>query len=133
MVILAIGLGLSASFWGRFRFPLRPGSRLDHKLGQINLISITIQGLVIPAMTFTNGTAGIPVLGFAAGGLLLASVPLYFVKKKDPLLAGVQWQGQHVDEESTQRLTSRWPRSAACTAGYMCLSAYVLSLGLVPR
>lgn len=133
VVIMAIELGLSGSFWGRFRFPLRRGSRLDHILGQINLVSITIQGLVIPVLTFTNGTAGIPVLGFAAGGLLLASVPLYFIKKKDPLLAGVQWQGQHVDEESTLRLTSRWPRSAACTAGYLCLAAYVLSLGLLPR
>ena len=79
------------------------------------------------------GRAGISVLGFAAGGFLLASVPLYFIKKKNALLSGVQWQGRHVDEESTLRLTSRWPRSAACTAGYVCLFAYVLSLGLVPR
>ena len=132
VVILAIGLGLSGSFWSRFRLPMHRGSRLDDILGQINLVSITIQGFVIPALTFTNGRAGIPVLGFAAGGLLLASVPLYFIKKKNPLLAGVQWQGRHVDEESNLRLTSRWPRSAACTAGYVCLSAYFLSWGLCP-
>lgn len=77
--------------------------------------------------------AGIPALAFAAGGLLIASIPLYFAKKKDPRLAGDLGDGKHVDQESALRLTSTWPHSVVYTFGYVSLFAYLLSLGLMPR
>lgn len=134
VVIFGIFLGLSAGYWGRYRFPaLRRGSRLDERLGQLNLICVAAQGLVAFALVFSTNMAGIPAFAFAAGGLLIASIPLYFTKKKDPRLAGALGRGSHVDQESALRLTSTWPHSLVYTVGYVSLFAYLLSLGLMPR
>jgi hypothetical protein len=106
------------------------GSRLDVRLGQLNLICNAGQGLVAVALALSTNMAGIPALAFAASGLLLVSVPLYFVKKKDPRLIGVHREGSHVDEESIHRRTSRWPYTVVYTVGYIALFAYIMSIGL---
>lgn len=134
VVIFGVLLGLSAGYWGRYRFPVvRRGSRLDERLGQLNMVCIAVQGLVAVALAFSTNMAGIAVLAFAAGGLLLASAPLYLTKKKNPRLAGAHGEGSHVDEESTLRLTSRWPYTVVYTVGYVTLFAYILSIGLTSR
>jgi hypothetical protein len=47
VVVFGVLLGLSAGYWGRYRFPVvRRGSRLDVRLGQLNLICNAGQGLV---------------------------------------------------------------------------------------
>ncbi|GAB2730108.1 hypothetical protein GCM10027038_30520 [Arthrobacter bambusae] len=134
VVIFGVLLGLSAGYWGRYRFPIvRRGSRLDERLGQLNLVCIASQGLVAVALAFSTNMAGIPALAFAASGLLLGSVPLYFAKRKDPRLAGGHGEGNHVNEERTLSLTSRWPHSVVYTVGYVSLFAYIVSLGLTSR
>jgi hypothetical protein len=131
IVIFGVLLGLSAGYWGRYRFPvMREGSRLDVRLGQLNLICNAGQGLVAVALALSTNMAGIPALAFAASGLLLVSVPLYFVKKKDPRLIGVHLEGSHVDEESIHKRTSRWPYTVVYTVGYIALFAYIMSIGL---
>jgi hypothetical protein len=131
VVIFGVLLGLSAGYWSRYRAPvMREGSRLDVRLGQLNLICNAAQGLVAVALAFTTNMAGIPALAFTASGLLLVSVPLYFLKAKDPRLIGVHREGSHVDEESIHRRTSRWPYTVVYTVGYIALFAYIMSIGL---
>jgi len=127
-------LGLSAAYWGRYRFPMvRRGSRLDERLGLLNMVCVAGQGVVAIALAFSTNLAGIPLLAFTAGGLLLASVPLYFNKQRDLRLTGARSASRHVDGESQLRLMSRWPYTLAYTVGYVTLFAYILSVGFSAR
>ncbi|WP_284978670.1 hypothetical protein [Arthrobacter sp. fls2-241-R2A-200] len=134
IVVFGISAGLSAAYWGRYRFPVvRRGSVLDERLGLLNLYCVAVQGVVAIALALSTNMAGLPALAFAASGLLLAAVPLYLSKRRDPRLAAPRREGSHVNEESALKLTSRWPYTVVYTAGYVALFSYVLSLGIVVR
>jgi hypothetical protein len=52
--------GLTGAYWGRYRFPLKPGSPMDRALGVINVVGNVAVALVGIALTVTTGFAGVP-------------------------------------------------------------------------
>lgn len=85
------------------------------------------------AFPHSTNMAGVPGLAFLASALLFASIPLYFVKMRDPHLVGDLGSGSLADKSSVQNRTSRWPHTVCYTAGYVALFGYVLSMGLINR
>jgi len=138
MNLIAVVLGLlwllSSAYWSRYKFrALARGSLLDERLGGIHLMVVFSLGVVAAAMPSATDWPGSSALAFAASGLFLASVPLYFVKKKDPSLMGYRKVGRHTDTEGIDRPTSRWPYTVAYMFGYFVLFAYFISMGAHAR
>jgi len=123
-VVLA---GWSIAYWGRYRAPLKRNSRTDNVLGIINVICIALLCLIAATLPLSTGFVGIPVLGFAAAALFLASLFLYRIRAADLRMVRASGRGRRGLPVSQREMT-RWPYTLVYMIGYVLLAAYIATI-----
>jgi hypothetical protein len=120
-------VAISISTAGRYRYPVKEGSRLDQVFERLQLAGIVAAigvGLSLPTVT---GFTGLPGLAYSAVFLQVFAVAIFRIQL--PPIRGFRpgTEGRHSVEESEQRRT-RWPYQTAFALGYVLLLAYVASI-----
>ncbi|WP_150117053.1 hypothetical protein [Arthrobacter sp. ERGS1:01] len=120
-------VGLSAAHWGRFRHPLKRGSRMDRVFGLINVFTNAALGLWAAAVPVINGFVGVPAFGSTAAVLFLSPLFLYRVMAQDLRTAFSTPAGRRSVPNDELRKT-RWPYTLVYSTGYFFLLAYILTI-----
>lgn len=128
LILLALVLvGLAVAAAGRFRLPVKEGSRTDQFFVRFQLAGNVVAIGVDVLLPIVTVFVGMPLLAYSAAILQLLAVTIFHVQ-----LPPVRWfrpgtSGQHSVEEENLRRT-RWPYQTAFAMGYAFLLAYVLSI-----
>ncbi|MDT0195547.1 hypothetical protein Q9R30_09285 [Arthrobacter sp. AB6] len=128
LILLAIVLAsVAVCVAGRYRFPIKEGSRADHFFERLqlagNVVAIGVE-LLLPAVT---GFLGQPLLAFAAAILQVFAVSIFRVQLPPIRAVRPGTAAQHSVGERELRRT-RWPYQTAFALGYVLLLAYVASI-----
>ncbi|WP_115788956.1 hypothetical protein [Arthrobacter silvisoli] len=123
IVLIAASLATA----GRFRFPLKEGSRTDLFFQRLQLLGIVIASVVELALPTATGWLGLPVLAHTAAALHLASLAVYPVKLR--AVQGIRpgTTGSHSVNEQDLRRT-RWPHQALFAIAYITLLVYIFTI-----
>jgi len=112
---------------GRFRFPLKEGSRPDVFFQRLQLTGIVIATVLELALPAATSWLGLPLFAYTAAALHVASLAIYRVKL--PAIQGIRagTTGSHSVKEQDLRRT-RWPYQTLFALGYMTLLVYVFTV-----
>lgn len=128
LIFLALVLvALAFTTAGRFRYPIKEGSRADQFFERFqlagNVAAIGVE-LLLPIVT---AFLGLPLLAYTAAALQLLAVTIFQVQLPPFRAFRPGTSGQHSVEEHDLRRT-RWPYQAAFALGYLFLLAYVFTI-----
>ena len=123
IVLIAASLATA----GRFRFPVKEGSRTDVFFQRLQLLGVVIAAVVELVLPAATGWRGLPVLAYTAAALHLASLAVYRVRLR--AVQGIRpgTTGSHSVNEQDLRRT-RWPYQTLFAVGYMILLVYVFTV-----
>lgn len=128
LIIFSITLvAASVCIAGRYRFPLKEGSRADLFYERLqlygNFVAIGVE-LVLP---FVTGFVGLPVLAFTGAILQTAAVAIFQVKLPAIRIVRPQTSSSHSVAVDELRRT-RWPYQTTFALGYVSLLAYLATI-----
>lgn len=124
-MFLFMGWGVAWSGgWPR----VTPESKTQRVLDSIHLISITLAAVIMISMPLLTEFIGSPVLAYASGIVLLASLPIFPLKMRYPLNVLSPAKAIRAKPVSEQQRLSRWPFSFAWTVGYILAGCYIASI-----
>ena len=128
LILLALVLvALAFTTAGRYRYPIKEGSRADQFFERFqlagNVAAIGVE-LLLPIVTVF---LGLPLLAYTAASLQLLAVTIFQVQLPPFRAFRPGTSGQHSVEENDLRRT-RWPYQAAFALGYLFLLAYVFTI-----
>jgi hypothetical protein len=120
-------ISLSLVNAGRFRYPVKPGSALDHFFIRLqigyNFLAILVAA-VLPSFT---GFQGLPWLAYAAAGVVTLALAVYHIELPALGRLRASTEGKRSVEAPSLRRT-RWPYQTLFALGYMMLGAYTFSV-----
>lgn len=128
LILLALGLvSLAIATAGRYRYPIKEGSRADQFFERFqlagNVVAIGV-ALLLPVVAVF---AGLPLLAYTAAALQLLAVTIFQVQLPPVQAFRPGTSGQHSVEEDNLRRT-RWPYQTAFALGYFFLVLYVFTI-----
>ena len=104
------------------------GSKMQRALDKVHLTAIALAAIVmvsLPSLTDFNGT---PLLAYASGLVLAASLPLFLIKMPYPVNVLMPAKGTRAKPPAEQSRSSRWPFSLAWTVGYLLGGCYIATI-----
>jgi hypothetical protein len=128
LILLAIfTVAASVATAGRFRFPLKEGSRADVFYQSLQLAGIVLATAVELALPTATNWVGLPVLSYMAAALHLTSLAVYRVKL--PAIQGIRpgTVGSHSADEHDIRRT-RWPHQTIFAVAHVTLLIYLFTI-----
>jgi hypothetical protein len=129
VVILAFVLiAASVAAAGRFRYPVKEGTRADLFFERLQLSGNFLALAVEMALPIVTDFVGVPALSFIAGGFQLAAIIAYRVQLPAIRPVRASTSGRHSVNEVSLRRT-RWPYQTLFALGYIILLAYLFSIG----
>lgn len=133
LVIFAFVLiAASTATAGRFRYPVKEGTRLDLFFERLQLSGNVLALALEMALPIVTGFVGVPALSFIAAGFQLAAILAYRVQLPAIRPVRASTSARHsVDEASLRR--TRWPYQTLFALGYIILLAYLISIGAILR
>lgn len=120
-------ISLSLVNAGRFRYPVKPGSKLDRFFVRLqiayNILSILV-AVLLPSFT---GFQGLPWLAYSAAALLTLALAVYPVEL--PALGKLKaaTEGKR-SVKAPQLRRTRWPYQTIFALGYVLLAAYTFTV-----
>lgn len=128
LIVLALGLvSLATATAGRYRYPIKEGSRADQFFERFqlagNIVAIGVE-LLLPVVT---AFVGLPLLAYIAAAPQLLAVIIFQVQLPPVKAFRPGTSGQHSVGEDNLRRT-RWPYQTAFALGYFFLVAYVFTI-----
>jgi hypothetical protein len=128
LILLSIfTVAASVATAGRFRFPLKEGSRVDVFYQRLQLAGIVLAAAVELTLPTATNWLGLPALSYTAAALHLASLAVYRVKL--PAIQGIRpgTTGSHSTEEHDLRRT-RWPHQTIFAVAYVTMLIYLFTI-----
>lgn len=128
LILLSIfTVAASVATAGRFRFPLKEGSRADVFYQRLQLAGIVLAAAVELALPTATNWLGLPVLSYMAAVLHLTSLAVYRVKL--PAIQGIRpgTTGSHSTGNQDLRRT-RWPHQTIFAVAYVTQLIYLFTI-----